>query len=141
MDYSVYIQEDITAASLWGPEISNRDPWDDKAWQELGANVQKRLLHQASPTERLKLLKQFDHDKLEPTKDEQLTILAKESQMRLGHLNPTSKEPVPRDATLRPNAPSYPPEVDKPATQVTTKRSWDEYADEHLPEFLRKKLG
>ena len=51
------------------------------AWQELGTNVQKRLLDQASPAERLKLLRQFDRDKLEPTKDEQLAILAKESQM------------------------------------------------------------
>ena len=135
------VEQQSLPPSLQGPEISNWDPWDDKAWQELGANVQKRLLHQASPAERLKLLKQFDRDKLEPTKDEQLAILAKESQMRLDHLNPTSKEPVPRDATPRPDAPSYPPEVDKPATQVTTKRSWDEYTNEHLPEFLRKKLG
>ena len=134
------VEQQSLPPSLRGPEISNRDPWDDKAWQELGANVQKRLLDQASPAERLKLLRQFDRDKLEPTKDEQLAILAKESQMRLGRLNPMSKEPVPRDATLWPDAPSYPPEVDKPATQVTTKRSWDEYANEHLPEFLRKKL-
>ena len=87
------------------------------------------------------MLKRFDRDKLEPTKDEQLAILAKESQIRLDRLNPTSKEPVPRNATPRPDAPSYPPEVDKPATQVTMKRSWDEYANEHLPEFLQKKLG